>query len=455
MKKIFRFLIPVVVLCVVSPSVAKSQTTTLPEEPLDTLVVDLQTALDAALQNSPTIIIADREITRTQYARKEAQASFWPSISASGSYNRTLKKQVMAMDFGGETMEISVGTANNWSGGLSLSLPLIAPTLWKTVQLSDLDIELAVESARSSRLSMINSVKNAYFAYLLAKDSYAVLQRNYDNVALNTKIVTDKFNQGMASEYDKLRAEVQLKNQRPALIAAETAIELAAMQIKALMGVDVDYPILFSGTLSDYESEVNMESYQKNASFNLSQNSAIKQLDIQKKQLETSLSITRASYLPTLALAGAYQYSSMNNDFKFGDYNWYPYSYAALSLSIPIFSGFSKQQKVKQVRLNMQTLDDTKINTERNLQISVHNCLVKMENAIEDLASNKENIEMAEKAYAISQKQFDVGMTTWLELSSSELALTQARLAYHQSIYDYMSYMAELDSVLGINNTNN
>ncbi len=455
MKKIFRFLVPALLLVAASPSPAKSQSDILPSEPTDSLHVNLETALEVALQSSPTIIIADREITRTHYARKEAQSGFWPTIAASGTYNRTLKKQVMAMDFGGETMEISVGTDNNWAAGLNLALPLVAPALWKTVQLSNLDIELAVESARASRVTMISSVKKAYFAYLLAKDSYNVLQRNYNNVALNTKIVTDKFDQGLASEYDKLRAEVQLKNQRPALLAAEAAIELASMQIKALMGVDVDYPIIFEGTLSDYESEVNQESYLQNASFSLAQNSALRQMDIQKKQLETALQITRASYMPTLALASAFQYSSMNNNFKFSTYKWYTYSNAALSLSIPIFSGMSKQQKVKQSQLTMQTLDDTRLNTERNLQISVHGCLVKMENAIADLASNKENMAMAEKAYSISQKQFDVGMTTWLELSSSELALTQARLAYHQSIYDYMSYMAELDSVLGKNNTNN
>ncbi|MDD4500976.1 MAG: TolC family protein, partial [Bacteroidales bacterium] len=159
----------------------------------DSLRVDLETALEIALSESPVIRISDREIERALYARKEAQSGFWPGISASGVYNRTLKKQVMVMDFGGEELEISVGTDNNWMGGVSLSLPLVAPALWKTVQLSALDIDMAIEKARSSKLSMISAVKQAFFSYLLAKDSYAVLKRNYDNVALNTKTVTDKF----------------------------------------------------------------------------------------------------------------------------------------------------------------------------------------------------------------------------------------------------------------------
>lgn len=421
----------------------------------DSLRVDLETALEIALSESPVTRIADRDIERAMYARKESQAGLWPGISASGIYNRTLKKQVMVMDFGGEQLEISVGTDNNWMGGVSLSLPLVAPALWKTVQLSALDIDMAVEKARSSRLSMISAVKQAFFSYLLAKDSYAVLKRNYDNVALNTKTVTDKFEQGMASEFDKLRAEVELKNQRPNLIASETAIELASMQLKALMGLDIEYPVIFEGTLTQFEGEVTQEGMLPARAYSLDRNSDLVQLSIQKEQMELALQLTKASFLPTLSLSSNFQYSSMNNNFKFSTYNWFPYSTASLALSIPIFSGFKRQQQVRQSKLNMQSLEDSRINSERNLQLSVKNCLNQMSNAVEELASNKETVSMAEKAYSISRKQFEVGMGTWLDLSASELALTQARLAYHQSIYNYLFNMAELERILGINNYQN
>ncbi len=421
----------------------------------DSLRVNLETALEIALSESPVIRIADRDIERAMYARKESQAGLWPGISASGVYNRTLKKQVMVMDFGGEQLEISVGTDNNWMGGVSLSLPLVAPALWKTVQLSALDIDMAVEKARSSRLSMISAVKQAFFSYLLAKDSYVVLKRNYNNVALNTKTVTDKYEQGMASEFDKLRAEVELKNQRPNLLAAETAIELASMQLKALMGLDIEYPVIFEGTLTQFEEEVTPEGMLPARAYSLEKNSDLAQLSIQKEQLELALKLTKASFLPTLSLSSNYQYSSMNNNFKFSEYHWFPYSTASLALSIPIFSGFKRQQQVRQRNLNLQSLEDSRINSERNLRLSVKNCLNEMSNAVEELASNKENVIMAEKAYSISQKQFEVGMGTWLDLSASELALTQARLAYHQSIYNYLFNMAELERILGINNYQN
>ena len=263
--------------------------------------------------------------------------------------------------------------------------------------------------------------------------------------------MSDKYDQGMASEFDKLRAEVALKNQRPGLMAAETAVELSSMQLKALMGLDIEYPVLFEGSLSYFEQEVTPEGLVPAQHLSTDENPELVQLGIQKKQLQTALEATKASYLPTLSLSSNFQYSSMNNNFKFSNYNWFPYSTAALALHVPIFSGMKKQQQVKQSRLDMQNLEDSRVQTERTLRLNMSNSLNQMDKAVEELASNKENMAMAEKAYSISRKQFEVGMGTWLDLSASELALTQARLAYHQSIYNYLYYLAELENLLGVN----
>lgn len=420
----------------------------------DTLYITLDAALEMALSESPIVRIADRNIERSVYAARETRSGLLPAIYASGAYSRTLKKQVMVMDFGGQSMEISVGTDNNWMGGFSLQLPLVAPALWNMVKLSALDIEMAVEKARAGKLAMTHAVKQAFYSHLLAKDSYNVLCRNYDNVALNTKRVEDKYDQGMASEFDKLRAQVELKNQRPALVAAETAIELSSMQIKALMGLDIDCPVVFEGSLAELENEVTPERALPLQNHSLDNNPDLTQINIQKQQLKVALKATKSAYLPTLSLTSNLQYSSMNNDFKFSNYNWFPYSTAALALQVPIFSGMKKQQQEKQSRIDMYNLEDSRIQTERTLRLNTIHCLSQMDNAAEELSSNKENMHMAEKAYAISSKQFEVGLGTWLDLSASELALTTARLAYHQSIYNYLYYLAELESLLGITHPN-
>lgn len=418
----------------------------------DSVHVNLQQAIQIALSDNPTIKIADRNIEAKKYYKNEQIAALFPSVSASGSYQRTIQKQKMTMEMGGSPMTIEVGTSNNYSAGLSLTLPLVAAPTWYNLKLSQIDVEAAVESARSSRISLINEVKKAYYGMLLAKDSYRVLLVNYQNVEYTAQNITDKYNQGLASDFEKLRAEVQVKNQKPQLTSAENSVNLATMMLKVLIGVDVNEPIIFDGQLSDFEND--MLSYQipDPQSVSLSNNSDLKQLEISKNSLDMSVKLLKASACPTLALSGSAQYMTMANDFKFSNYNWFPYSVIGLSLNVPITSWIGTSYKLKEMRLSQDNLTDQKQYIENNLRVSVNNNLSNIRNAMADMVSNKETMEQAQRAYNIVQKQYEVGMATWLDLNSAELALTQSRLLYDQSIYNFLAAKTELEALMGQDN---
>ena len=415
----------------------------------DSVQVNIEKAIEIALNESPTIRIAGRDIQTKKYAKAEQIVALFPNAALSGSYNRTIKKQVMTMDFNGQAMEIEVGTDNNYSAGVNFSLPIVNAALWNNLQLSQLSIESAFESARASKISLVAEVKKAYYTMLMAKETYNVLEKNYKNVELTYQTVMNKYNVGMASEFDKLRAEVQLKNQKPSLVSARSNLDLATMMLKVMIGLDVNEPIVFEGNLVDYESTVINSSLPSIESLNLSNNTNIVQLGISAKQLKKSKDIIVASTCPSLNFSGNYQYMAMNNDFKFADYKWNPYSVVGFTLSIPLVSWAGTAYKLKSSDLAIQNLKDQQLSMERNLKISANSSIVNMRNAMEQLNSNKETMMQAEKAYNISLKQYEIGMATWLDLQSAEMALTSSKLSYNQSIYNYMTANAELEKTLG------
>lgn len=415
----------------------------------DSVHVNLQKALEIALSENPTIKVANRDIQAKKYYKSEQIAALFPSVSLAGSWQATLKKQKMVMEMGGNPMEIEVGTSYNYSAGLNFSLPLVAAPTWYNLKLSQVDVELAVENARASRISLINEVKKAYYGMLLAKDSYQVLLTSYENVQLTAQNTYDKYEQGLASDFDKLRAEVQVKNQKPQLTSAENSLYLATMMLKVLMGVEVNEPIIFDGQLSDFEDDMLQYQELDPARFSLSNNTNLVQLDYAQKQLELSQKMIKSSACPTLALSGNYQYMTMANNLDFSTYNWFPYSVIGLSLQVPILSWVGTSYKLKQSKLSMESLNDQRQYLENNLRVSLNNSLYNINKAIEELASNKETMMQADRAYNIVKKQFEVGMATWLDLNSAELALTQSRLLYNQSVYNFLTAKAELDSVLG------
>lgn len=428
----------------------------------DTLVLDIKKALEIALSENPTVKVANKEIQKKKYAQKGSYAALFPQVSFAADYNRTLKKQVMYMDGfdmgsteipGMEDMPnmdegIEVGRDNNWNLGFNASMPIVNAALWKSLSISAVDVELAIEQARSSKIAMVNQVKKGYYGVLLANDSYRVFKESYDNAMENYLDIKHKFEQGTVAEYDLIRANVTVKNSEPNMLQAENALVLAKWQLKALLGMDLDINIECEGQLTDFEKDLFGDFLSTDTT--LANNTDLKQMDLQAKQLEKTLTMQKFDYLPTLSLTGLYQWTAMNNDFKFKDYMWNPYSMVGVSLSIPIFSGGSKFYKIKQTRNSIEQLSLQREDTQRNLQLAIKQYIDNMNTCVKRFDASQKGVEQAERGYMISQKRYDTGAGTLLEMNDSELALTQAKLNFNQAIYDYMVAKADLEKVLGL-----
>ena len=414
-----------------------------------TLKLSLDDALRIALSESPTIQIADQEITKTEYAKKGTYAALFPQIDLNGQYQRTLKKQAMFMDTGSGSTKITIGMDNTWQGGLSAVMPLVSVSLWKSLQISAMDVELAIEKARSSRIDMIEQVSNAFYGVLLAKDSYVVYKEVYDNAVDNYNDVKQKFDVGKTSEYELIRANVSVKNAEPNLYSAENAIVLGTWQLKALLGIDLERNIECLGSLSDYEKFIEPH-LANNAS--LENNSTLRQLEIQSRQLQKTLEIRKAANLPSLNFSFSYNYMSMNNNYRVMHYDWIPYSVAGLSLSVPIFAGGKRRSDIKQAKININQMELQRQNTERNLNVALLQSINSMNTSIKQHEAARSSVEQAEKSYAIAVRRYEIGNGTQLEINDSQLALTQARLNLNQSVYNYLVARTALNKVTGKSN---
>lgn len=410
----------------------------------DTVRITLQEAVRIALSENPTIKVAGQEIRLRKEARREAYAGLFPEANLVGSYSRAIKKQSFAM----EGKVIEVGTNNTYSGGLSISLPVFAPALYKSISLTSTDVNLAVEQARASRLDMINQVTKAFFQLLLAQDSYEVLLKSYKQSEDNYNIVKAKYEQGAVSEYDKISAEVQMRSLKPTVVSARNGVNLANLQLKVLMGMEADVKVAIEGNLKDYEMAMFTRQAMPRPD-NLVNNTTLKQLELNALQLKQTLKLQYTNFMPTLSASFQYMYTSMNDNFKFKEYDWRPYSTIGLNLTIPLFKG-SNFTQLKQTRIQMKQLQENRLNTERQLTMQATSYLDNMAASTESVVSNKEAVYQAEKGRTIAEKRYEVGKGTILELNSSEVALTEAQLTYNQSIYDYLVAKADLDLVLGV-----
>ena len=441
-------------------------------------VITLDEALKIALSENASVQVADKEIERTGYAKKGTYASLFPQIDLTGSFQRTIKKQVMYMDvdmssfMGGGSSDgdgsdsgasdagtdsgsssssgggIEVGRWNTWNAGVSANMPLINAQLWKSLKISGQEVELSVENARSSRLDMVTQVKQAFYAVLLAKEALTVYKDVYDNAVKNFEQTQMRYNAQKASELEFTRAKSTVANAVPNVYTAESSVILALWQLKAVMGVDLDQDIDVAGELGDYADAMMTDSYSSDA-LSLDYNTTMRQLSIQAEQLAETVKLQKYAYIPTLSLGFSFSMNAMTNDFKFSDYKWTPYSYVGLSLNIPIFSGGKRYNDVRQAKVQASELAIQASDTERQLKIAIRQYLNTMETKIKSYAAAEDGVETAQKAYDIATQSYNVGRSTITELNDAQLALTQAKLSVSQSVYDYVVAKSNLEKILG------
>src|SRR5690606_22394276 len=179
---------------------------------------------EIALSENPKVKAADMEITKKVYAKKSAYGALLPQFDLIGQYQRAIQRQTVYFDGGlglGGSIDptkftkdelkivetvgkmfasdpesadegFQMGRLNVYTAGLNVSMPLVVPSLWKNIQMSQVDIELAMKKARSSRIDLTNQVKKSLYSLLLAQDSYDVFKKTYATDSRNVENTRDR-----------------------------------------------------------------------------------------------------------------------------------------------------------------------------------------------------------------------------------------------------------------------
>ncbi len=433
----------------------------------NTLTLTLDDAISLALSDNPTVKVSNLEIERYDYVRKQTLSSLYPQVDASLQYSLALRRQEMTEGF-------SFGGKNTFNTAASVSMPLFVPAVYEQLKLNRTQMESAVESARATRIDMIASVRSAYYNVLLAEQSLAVLQEavlTTERVVENTKSL---YENGLASEYDYLTAQVQLSNLRPQVLQTENAIGITKLQLKMYLSIPADVDVEVVGTLDSFRDKVLLsEDYSRD----INDNTTLRSLDIQAEMLKHQERLLKASRMPVVAAFGQVSYMGQErvdlsglmggmaggaggqqsdivaqtraaaaSQSKF----WWqcPISVGA-QISIPLFAGFKTVNQLREVNNQIAQLNIQREYAEEGIRLQVEQAINTLITARETMLSNERTVEQAQKAYDISFTRYSAGAGTILELNSSQLSLTQAQLSYSQSIYDYLSAYATYLKTLG------
>jgi outer membrane protein TolC len=437
----------------------------------DVLKLNLEQAIELALSENRMIKIAEKEIERVDYARQQVRGGLFPSVSGTANYTRAVQKQEMLLNMGGGEFEptgnpivdeimmgimgmfggggpMRVGTDNSLSFGVSASLPLIAPGLWQSIQLSKTDVEIALEKSRSSKLALTNEVTKAYVQALLAQESYNVLLQSMKLAEENLQNIRNMYNQGLVAEFDLIRADVQVRNMKPTMTMARDGVALSLMMVKVLLSIPNDVVLELTDNLSSFETSILADEVPIVA--NLDRNTDLLQLELNLKKMEQQSKLIKTQSMPTLAAFANYQYMGMGDD----GVNMYfssPFM-VGFQMNVPIFSGMSRVRQSQQMKIGIQQMELQRDFFKDNLSVQARNTMNQMSRTKQQIESNKESVRLAERGVEISQVRYKTGIGTILEMNDSDFSLVQARMNYYQSLSDYLIAKSALQTLLGNEN---
>lgn len=358
---------------------------------------------------------------------------------------------------------ISFEPDNTFTMGASFNLPLFAPAVYSNLKLNKEQMRGAVESARASRINMINDVRKAFYNILLAEQSLEVLLASEKTIQQTVDETRTKYDNGLASEYDLITAEVQLSNLRPTIIQTRNSIKVANLLLKMYLSMPEDVEVNLLGSLDDFKTDVVGGS--ANLSTDITANSDLRNIEIQEDILNRQYRLAKTSRMPTLGFYTNFNITADDFDVNsFGSalgggaapaktasssYRWQKPLTIGVQLSVPIFSGLKNVSKERQIRNNISQLQLQRDYLQESIGVEVKSAINATITAREQMYANEKTVGQAQKAYDISNTRYGAGAGTILELNTAQLSLTQAKLNYTQAIYDYLSAHADYEKIIG------
>ncbi len=409
-------------------------------------ILTLDELISLAKKNNSELVIAKMDKLKAETKIKEVYSeNLIPSFSLSSTYMRNFKKQVYLIM--GQYVEITTDNAITHTFSVSEPIPLLGTPVFSAVRIAQYYNELQEESIRQKESKIKADVTKAYLNVLLLKEVIEVNRSSLSRSEENLRVVESRYNAGVNTEFDYLRAKVNVENIKPQLKQAENNLEIAKKFLKNTIGLKIAEDIDVTGSLS-YDSTEVWGSLSELTGKISERNVSIRQLKINKSINRELNDIDASNFMPKLYLFGQYQLTAQENDGKnILKYKYYNSISAGIGLSWNL-NFLSSSYKEQQSEIEIKKSDETISNVKEILKTQTESILLKLEDAKNRIKAQKENIILAERGVELANISFKSGVINQIDVIDAELLLSQVKLGYIQAIYDYLNSRTELEQLL-------
>ena len=412
----------------------------------------LQQSIEYAYKNSPNYLNAENDVLMAKYKRKEVLGMAMPQINSSVDFKDFIEIPTSLLPgqiFGapaGTFIPVRFGTKYQASAGASGSLLVFSADYLIALKGTKELLSLMNINVLRGKTEIISQVSKAYYSVLVNKERINLLDANI--VKLN-KLLNDTkaFNkQGFVEQIDVDRLEVSYNNLTTEKQKIERLISLSVNLLKFQMGyVGAENIVLTDSLVLTDNSEIST------SKIDPTKRSEYQLLEVQQKLNKLNVKRLQFGYLPTLVAYGSFNYSGQRNEFDFFDKkkDWFPTALVGGTLSLSLFDGLQRHYKIQQAKLDFKKGENTIKNLILGIELEGAAAVVNYNNAISSLQIQKRNMDLAKNIYTVSQKKYEQGVGSNLEIINAQQSLRESETNYFNAVYDLLVYKIDYQKATG------
>ncbi len=406
----------------------------------------LQQSIDYAYKNSPNYLNAQNDVLMAKYKRKEVIGMAMPQVGVNVDMKNFLEIPTSLIPgeiFGappGTFIPVKFGTTFQATGTAQASLLVFSADYLIGLKATKEMIGLMNINVARTKTETVTQVSKAYYGVLVNKERIKLLEANVTKLE---KLLNDTraFNkQGFVEQIDVDRLEVAFNNLTTEKQKIERLISLSENVLKFQMGyAGKDNLVLTDSLVVTDNSEIDA------SKIDFTKRSEYQLLEGQQRLNTINIKRLKFGYLPSLVAYGSLGYSGMRNDLKFftKEHSWFPTALIGATLSLNLFDGFQRHYKIQQAKLEFKKGENNFKNLQLAIELESASSSINFNNAVSSLQIQKRNLELAQNVYNVSQKKYEQGVGSNLEVINAQASLKESQTNYFNAVYDMLVYKTD------------
>lgn len=414
----------------------------------------LQQAIEHAVQNNYTSINAGRDIEAAKKKKWETTTIGLPQIDASVGYLNNFKLQtslIPAEFFGGEPgtyMPVTFGTRHNMDSKITLSQLLFNGSYLVGLESAKTYLKISENAKLKTNQEVKEITIKSYGNVLLAEETIKILEKNKSILEKTTKDTKQIFDNGLIEEENVEQLQITLASVNSSLDYAARMKTIATNMLKLVMGIPLEQQIVLTEKLETLTQQ-NIDLALLSSSFDVKNNIDYQIGENVTESKRLLLKYEKSKALPTLGANVNFGYNTFGNEFTMfdSDQKWFNYSNLGVALNIPIFSSFGRAARTQQAKIAFEQAKTNLTETEQKLQLEYQKAKSDYEYSIEQLATSKNTLKLAERIEGKQQVKFKEGLSTSFDFTEAQRQLYTAQQSYLEAMINVINKKALLEKI--------